>query len=121
MVDEIKARFRASGIPIFVEPDYAARDTMSVGPASTYRNATTPPESFRVYVCLEQQREEAKRLFHDARYKVKAPVDVEQFEATMERLGANRKFEWPISLNWIVGIVAVAAVLWIARRLVVGP
>src|SRR5690349_1533487 len=112
MVDEIKARFRAGGIPIFLEPDYGTRDQPTVGRASAYRNATTPPEWYRVYVCLEQQKEEAKRLFHDARYKVKAPVDVDEFEATMEKLGANRKFEWPESLNWIVGIVAIASVLW---------
>jgi len=62
--------------------------------------------------------EEAKRLFNDANHKVKAPVDVTEFEATMEKLGANSNFVWRLSntsLNWIVGIVILGFVLLILR------
>jgi hypothetical protein len=115
--DEIQERFRAGGIPVFLEPDYSRVD-MVTGIATVFRNATTGPAWYRVYVCLDDQLQEAKRLLSDANYKVTKPVDVAKFEATMDRLGANRKVGWRLSdknLNWIVGIIVVAFVLWILR------
>ncbi len=91
---------------------------MSAGVATIYRNATSLPDWYRINICLDEQIEEAKRLFNDANYKVKAPVDIAEFEATMDKLGANRNFEWRLSntsLNWIVGIVILGFVLLILR------
>jgi hypothetical protein len=113
---ELKARFRASGIPVYVEPDYSVRDTMASGSADTYRSATSPHDWYRINICLDEQLDEAKHLFEDANYEVKAPVDVAKFETTMDGLGANREVEWKLSdkdLNRIFEIILVGFVFWI--------
>jgi hypothetical protein len=116
-LDEIRQRFRAGGIPIYLEPDYA-RDDIVAGVATAFRNATTGPQRYRLYVCIETQLEEAKHLLANKHYKVRAPVDVAKFEATMEKLGANRKMEWRLTtraMNWMVAVVVVAFLLWVLR------
>lgn len=117
-IDEIKARFRAGGIPVFIVPDYSITEGTIGGIGTSFRNINDDPEWYRLNICLDDQLEEAKRLFEDSNYKVTAPVDVEKFEATMDKLGANRKVEWrmpEISLNWIVGIAILGIALLILR------
>ena len=119
-VDEIQRRFRISGVPIFVEPDHARGD-MVTGIATAFRNAVSGPSWYRVYVCIDDQLHEAKRLFSDANYKVTKPVDVAKFEATMDKLGANKKPTWRVSsqtMNWIVGALVLLFVLWILRAVI---
>jgi hypothetical protein len=117
-MDEIKERFRTGGIPVLIAPDYSINDGMPGGFGVSERNAMGKPSWYSINICLDEQLEEGKCLFKDVNYKVKAPVDVAEFEATMDKLGANSNFEWRLSntsLNWIVGIVILGFVLLILR------
>ncbi len=117
-IDEIKDRFRSGGIPIFTAPDYTITDGMPGGIGLSARNAEGRPDWYSISICLDEQLEEGKRLFKDADYKVFVPVDVDEFEAKMDKLGANREFEWRFSDNgllWIVLAVIVGFVICILR------
>jgi hypothetical protein len=116
-MDEIKERFRTGGIPVYIAPDYSISDGIG-GIGVSRSNADGRPRWYKINICLDHQLEEGKRLFDDANYKVMAPVDVVKFEATMDKLGANRDVEWRLSntsLNWLVGIVILGLVLFILR------
>ncbi len=115
-IDEIKERFRAGGIPVFIAPDYTIENGGGYGVASN--NLAGLIKWYSIKICLDDQIEEAKHLFNDANYKVMAPVDVDKFESTMGNLGANRDFEWRLSdksLTWIIGLVILGFVLLILR------
>jgi hypothetical protein len=101
-----------------IAPDYSINEGMPGGYGVSESNAMGQPRWYSINICLDDQLEEGKRLFNDANYKVMAPVDVAKFEATMDKLGANRTFEWRLSdtsLNLIFGIVILGIVLLILR------
>ena len=114
-IQEIEGRFRASGIPIYTDPDYSQRDGFVSGIGSSYSNATRLPDWYRINVCLDEQFEEAKLLFENPSYTVKWPVDVAQFEATMNELSTQeiRPLNSENILNRISIIVVVAFAIWI--------
>jgi hypothetical protein len=88
-LSEIEERFRAGGIPIYVEPDYSQRDKLAIGYASAYTSATSPTEWYRINISLDEQFDEAKLLFVDSKYKVKAPVDIDEFEDKLKKLAVQ--------------------------------
>lgn len=110
----MRDRFRAGGIPIFVEVDHVRSNETAIVPAAIVSRFNLPAHWYRIDVCLDEQFDEATRLFQDPGYSVQSPVDVEAFEKQMEELGANR----PVSLrpsdktlNVVVGAAIVAIVL----------
>jgi hypothetical protein len=116
-VQELEDRFRAAGIPLYFESDYSRRRHNVLPTGSLYSADASVPNWYRVHVCLDEQTEEAKRLFEDPTYKVKAPIDIEKFEAKMAKLGADPELAWRVpdaTLNWIVGGAIVAIVVGLA-------
>lgn len=93
-IDEIKDRFRAGGIPVFIVPDYSVKAGEIAGIGASLEHANGQTNWYSVSICLDDQFAEGQRLLDDANYHVIAPVDVEKFEATMNKLGANRDVEW---------------------------
>ncbi|BCM25369.1 hypothetical protein [Methyloradius palustris] len=98
---ELKDRFKAGGIPIFVDVDYSLRDVSANGTPGIYRSASSPPSFFRINVCLDEQFEEAKLLLNDPGYQVKHPVDIASFDAEMKKLGANKVPDIKIPVNYL--------------------
>jgi len=116
-VQELDDRFRAAGIPLYFEPDYSRRRHDVLPTGSLYSTEASVPDWCLAHVCLEEQAEEAKRLFDDPTYKVKAPIDVQKFEAKMAKLGADAGLAWRVpdaTLNWIVSGAIAAVVIGLA-------
>lgn len=82
--NELTRRFEASGIPVFVEPDYTRTD-----PAS--RNASF---GYRVHLWLEEQIDDGKRLLVDPSYEVASPVDVDAFYAALQKHDQVNDEQW---------------------------
>jgi hypothetical protein len=99
--NELTLRFEASGIPVFVEPDYTRTD-----PAS--RNASF---GYRVHLWLEEQIDDGKRLLVDPSYEVASPVDVDAFYAALQEHAQVKEEQWKDSetrwLNWIAVAIAM--------------
>jgi hypothetical protein len=117
-IDEIKERFRVGGIPIFVAPDFTLKANDIPGLGASQQHAAGRSNWYSVSVCLDEQFEEGKRLFNDPNYTVMSPVDVAEFEAEMDKLGANREVELNLADNglfWIVAAVILGLVIWIVR------
>jgi len=113
----IQDRFRASGIPIFVETDQVRTNEAAIVPAAIVSRFNLAPSWYRINVCLDEQFDEAMRLFRDPNYQVRSPVDVEAFERKMDQLGANRPVKLRPSdktLNWLVGAVILGIALCFA-------
>lgn len=112
-INEIKERFRVGGIPIFVVPDYGLRQNDIAGIGASQRHANGQASWYAVNICLDEQFEDGRSLLDDPNYKVAAPVDVAQFEATMDKLGANQSFEWfsDKTLAWIAWVIVAGVVL----------
>jgi hypothetical protein len=106
---ELRDRFRGAGIPILLEPDYARKGQIALGAPNR-----AEPDRVRVHVCIEEQIDEARRLFADPDYVVQHPVDIEEFDAAMERVGAGPDLERSLpdmTMNWIVGGMLLALVI----------
>lgn len=107
--NELAQRFEASGIPIFVEPDYTRTD-----PAR--RSASF---GYRVHLWLGEQMDDAKGLLADPAYEVVSPVDVGAFYAALQKDDQVKEEQWKQSetrwLNWIAVLIAVAIAGWIAN------
>jgi hypothetical protein len=105
--NELTHRFEASGIPIFVEPDYTRPDLAN----------RTSSFGYRVHLWLEEQLEDAKRLLRDPAYEVVSPVDVEAFYAALEKHDEGKEHQWEQAethwLNWTAGILAIGVAGWI--------
>ena len=117
-VDEIKERFRVGGIPIFVAPDFVLKRNDIPGIGASQQHAAGRSNWYSVSICLDEQLEEGKRLFNDPNYIVISPVDVAEFEAEMDKLGANREVELNLADSgpfWIVVAVVLGFVIWILR------
>jgi len=113
-LQDIEDRFRAGGIPIYVRPDLVRSNEAAIVPAAIVSRHNLPAHWYRIDVCLDEQHEEAELLFANPDYEVRNRVDVDAFEETMNRLGANR----PVSmrppdraLNWLIGAILLAIVL----------
>ena len=106
--NELAHRFEASGIPVFIEPDYTRTDPSN-------RNSTF---GYRVHLWLEEQVEEAEQLLRDPAYEVVSPVDVQAFYSTLRKHDERKEGEWREAetrwLNWIVGALALGFVGWVA-------
>ena len=106
--NELTRRFEASGIPVFVEPDYTRTD-----PAS--RNASF---GYRVHLWLEEQIDDGKGLLVDPSYEVVSPVDVDAFYSALQKHDQVKEQEWKDSetrwLNWIAVAIAMGVAGWIA-------
>jgi hypothetical protein len=109
---DIWDRFRANGIPVLLVDDYAHPDDLAAGLSVAYHGS--PPKWRKIYVCLDEQIEEAKLLFKDPNYEVKAPVDVAAFDKKLTKMVARDKSTRSIldeNLNWIVGGLLVFVAL----------
>lgn len=106
--NELTRRFEASGIPVFVEPDYTRPD-----PAS--RNASF---GYRVHLWLEEQVEDGKRLLADPSYEDVSPVDVDAFYAALQKHDQIKEEQWKQSetrwLKWVAVAIATGIAGWIA-------
>jgi len=114
---EIEDRFRAGGIPIYVEEDQVRSNEAAIVPVAIVSRFNLPAPWYRISVCLEEQFEEAKQLLADSNYEVRAPVDVEEFEKRMKELGANRPVALRPSaraLNWLVGMILLGIAIAVA-------
>ena len=92
-IDEIEERFRTAGIPVYLEPDYSRGLRFVTGGASAYSNAGRDVSAFRVHVCLISQFDEAEHLLENPDYKVQFPVDIEEFEAAIEKAKSQEDVE----------------------------
>jgi len=122
-IDEVRRRFREGGIPIYLEPDHSRGLRFLTGTAGSVNSAGHDVAAYRLHVCILSQLEEAEQLLIDPGYKVRYPVDVEEFEAAIE---AARKDEVPEagssrgSQNRIAaGVVLVCAVALILLAAVI--
>ena len=106
--DEISQRFNASGVPVFVEPDFTRTDP----------SARSAAFGYRIHIWLEEQLDDAKRLLRDPQYEVVAPVDVAKFYAALNQHDARSEKAWYRTeekwFNWLVGIGAVGLIAWLA-------
>ena len=106
--NEISQRFDASGVPVFVEPDFTRTDPATRSAAFDYR----------IHIWLEEQLDDAKRLLRDPQYEVVAPVDVAKVYATLNQHDARSEKAWYRAeekwLNWLIGIGAVGLIAWLA-------
>lgn len=113
---ELRERFRASGIPVLLEPDYARKGQIALGAPNK-----AEPDRVLIHVCLDEQIDEARRLLADPDYAVQHPVDIEQFDAAMERAGAGAELERrlpDLTMNWLVGGMLLALAIGVAIYLV---
>ena len=105
---ELEQLMHASGIPVFVEPDYTRVAVDAVGGTFGYR----------VHVWLEEQTEDALRVMKEPDYQPLSAVDVPAFFAKLEaaevaKSAVNaRRFE--TQLNWLVGIMVAGLAGWLA-------
>ena len=106
--NEISQRFHASGVPVFVEPDYTRTDP----------SARSAAFGHRIHIWLEEQLDDAKRLLRDPQYEVLAPIDVAKFYAALNQHDTRSETAWYMAeekwLNWLVGIGAVGLIAWLA-------
>lgn len=111
---ELWDRFRANGIPVLLVDDYSHPDDLAAGLSVAYQGS--PPKWRRVYVCLDEQLEEAKLLFRDPKYEVKAPVDVAAFDRKLHEMAAGDKSKRSLideNLNWLIGGLLIIVVVGI--------
>ena len=108
---ELEQLLHASGVPVFVEPDYTRTAVDAVGGTFGYR----------VHVWLDEQIDDALRVLREPSYKPPSAVDVNAFFASLEvadrakRRADSRRFDR--QLNWLVGLAIAAALAWLAYTL----
>ncbi len=108
---ELEQLLHASGVPVFIEPDYTRSAVDAVGGTFGYR----------VHVWLDEQISDALRVMKEPTYAPPTAVDVDAFFASLEAEDQAKRFadskRFDSQLNWLVG-AAIAGVLgWVAYTL----
>lgn len=108
---ELEGLLHASGVPVFIEPDYTRTAFDAVGGTFGYR----------VHVWLDEQISDALRVLNEPTYKPPSAVDVSAFFTSLEaakdskRRAESKRFD--SQLNWIVGLVITCGLGWLAYTL----
>lgn len=106
-VNDLQLRFEANGIPIFVQSDFTRTDPTS-------RNKFY---GYRIYIWIEEQLEEAKRLVKNPDYQVENPVNVQEFYDLLNEQDKNDEVAYYVAeekwLNVIFTLAASGIVGWI--------
>jgi hypothetical protein len=104
----------ASGIPVFVEPDYTRTAVDLLGGTFGYR----------IHLWQEDQIEDALRVMEQPDYQPPTAVDVPAFFAALEaKAEANRAAKaknFNTQLKWLVGIIAAGLVARLAYSVISG-
>lgn len=106
--EALNAKFtlEANGVPIYIGGEHA-------GPAPGFVNA----DSYTVWVCLDEQFEDAYRFIENESHEISCPIDVAEFYRSVEKsnekgstLGSDK-----VMLS-LMGVGIIGFIVWVIIR-----
>jgi len=104
-IDSARLLLESRGIPVFIGNEDSARNFGLVYPARNYA----------LWICIDEQYEDALALLDDINHEVKRPVDIEEYNKSFEQLRSRntQKLFNGMMLAMLILIAAIFALVFL--------